>query len=163
MVLAPLTTPCRTSIWSFCLVPCPPSHHPGTLVPINPGCRSRLIHHHRSLVPPHLVGAGRSNPAVPALVGDRRELVPSGGGGRSVQRLLQCALPLLAQRGLKHGAAVLAERLDGLVRGHLLHHEEECGCPRLEQVADLVLERLVDARLADLSHQGTESRAHRDA
>jgi hypothetical protein len=83
------------------------------------------------------------------------------GRGRApaVQRLLELRLAFLGQRGLQHRAAVLAHRLDGLVRGHLLHHQEQRGRARRDHAADLVLELLVDAGLGDLAHQ----RAHAGA
>src|SRR5690348_4893838 len=86
-----------------------------------------------------------------------RPAKPRGSGvGLAVEGVLQFLLALLGQRGLDHRAAVLAHRLDGLVRGDLLHHQEQARCSRLQHAADLVLERLVDAGLGDLAHE----RAH---
>src|SRR6476661_4047306 len=80
-------------------------------------------------------------------------------GSAAVQGLLEVRLAFLGQRGLEHGTAVLAHRVDGLVRGDLLHHEEQRRGSRLQQVADLVLERLVHTGLGDLAHE----RAHAGA
>ena len=44
------------------------------------------------------------------------------------------ASPSLDRERLEHGAAELAERLGGLVGGHLLHHQEQRRGARLEQV-----------------------------
>src|SRR5215469_18970581 len=71
-----------------------------------------------------------------------------------VQRRLQFLLVFLGQRGLQDGAAILAHRLDGLVRGDLLQHQEQARRARLEQVTDLLLELLVDTGLAQLAHEG---------
>src|SRR5215470_4299935 len=95
---------------------------------------------------------------IPDLVGSRaRDGCGSRlGGGLAVQSLLQLRFAFLAQRGLQHGATELGERLGGLVRGDLLHHEEQAGGAGLEQIADLVLELLADTGLGDLAHE----RAH---
>jgi hypothetical protein len=44
-----------------------------------------------------------------------------------VQDVLEFLLAFLGQGGHQHGAALLAHRLDGLVRGDLLHHQEQSG------------------------------------
>src|SRR5215471_7999160 len=71
----------------------------------------------------------------------------------SVQGFLELLLVLLGQGGLQHGAAELAHGLDGLVRGDLLQHQEQRRGARLQHVADLVLELLVDAGLGQLAEQ----------
>src|SRR5207248_1233955 len=82
-----------------------------------------------------------------------------GSGSLAVQGILKVLLALLGQRGLEHGAAELAHCIDGLVRGDLLHHQEQRRGTRLDHPANLVLERLVDAGLGDLAHQRAEARA----
>jgi hypothetical protein len=61
-----------------------------------------------------------------------------------VQSLLDLLLGLLGQGAPDDRSAELAERLDGLVWGHLLHDHEQRRGPRLELPADLVDELLVD-------------------
>src|SRR5580700_1586630 len=77
-------------------------------------------------------------------------------GSGPVQRFLEFLLVIVGQRGLQHGAAVPAHRLDGLVRGDLLHHQEQRRGARLEHATNLLLELLVDAGFGELTHQ----RAH---
>src|SRR5450432_2999595 len=77
----------------------------------------------------------------------------------AVQGVLEFLLAVLGQGGLQHGAAVLAHRLDGLVRGDLLHHQEQRRGARRQHAADLVLELAVDAGLGDLAHQGAQTGA----
>src|SRR5262245_44512822 len=74
----------------------------------------------------------------------------------AVQRVLEFLLRVLGQGRLQDRAAVLAHRLDGLVGGDLLQHQEQRRGARLEHAADLVLELLVDAGLGELAHE----RAH---
>src|SRR5690242_13521523 len=74
----------------------------------------------------------------------------------AVQRVLEFLFGLLGQGGLQDRAAVLAHRLDGLVGGHLLQHQEQRRVARLDYAADLFLELLVDAALGELAHE----RAH---
>jgi len=80
--------------------------------------------------------------------------------GPTVQGLLELGLALLGQRGLQHGAAVLAHRFDCLVRRYLLQEQEQRRGAGLEHVAHLVLELLVDAGLGELAHEGAHSGAH---
>src|SRR5215813_5501103 len=70
-----------------------------------------------------------------------------------MQRFLQLLLGLLGQGSLEDGAAVLGQRLRGLVRGHLLDHHEQRRRAGLQHLADLVLEGLIDAGLADTPHK----------
>jgi len=84
-----------------------------------------------------------------------------------VQGVLEFLLVLLGQRGLQDGAAVLAHRLEGLVRRRLLQHQEQRGRARLDQIAYLVAEFPVDTGLGQLAHEGAHARAdghaeHRD-
>src|SRR5690242_10164318 len=74
----------------------------------------------------------------------------------AVQRVLEFGFGFLGQGGLQDRAAVLAHRLDSLVRGHLLQHQEQRRVARLDHAADLFLELLVDAALGELAHE----RAH---
>src|SRR6516225_3649396 len=72
----------------------------------------------------------------------------------TVQRFLKLSLGRLRQRRLQDGAAVLAERGDGLVRRSPLDDEEERGRAGFHHVLDLILEGFVDTTLLDLSHEG---------
>src|SRR5215472_4444262 len=71
----------------------------------------------------------------------------------AMQRVLQLLLGLLGEGGLEDGAAVLGQRIHGLVRGHLLDHHEERRRAGVQHLADLVLEALIDTSLADISHE----------
>src|SRR3954454_781380 len=82
---------------------------------------------------------------------------------RALQRLLQLGFGLLRQRRLQDRAAVLLESFDGLVRRDLLEDEEEGRRARLQRVAHLILELLVDAGLLDLAHQRAETGADCEA
>src|SRR5262252_10814837 len=97
-------------------------------------------------------------PASTVPAGSRPEWLRAGlFGAPAVQGLLELLLTLLGQRGLQHGAAVLAQRLGGLIRRDLLHHQEQRRSSRLQHAAHLVLELAVDARLGDLAHERAES------
>src|SRR5579875_3720969 len=126
--------------------------------------------HHRknSVVIARIRGAARAMPRLPRLPAAGPMCLNGRIDGsylrcfRAVQSRLELGFAFLRQRGLQHGPAVLAHRLDRLVRRHFLHHEEERGRPRLDQVADLVLKFLVDSRFGDLSHQGAQPGPDRD-
>src|SRR6266566_6917503 len=103
----------------------------------NPAYRAegQLSRHFTSPGYPEPVGVspvGRpGRPRPPLRLAGRR----NGGRGSdvhvarsaAVQGVLEFLLPFLAERGFEDGATVLAELVDGLVRGDLLHHEEERG------------------------------------
>ena len=72
-----------------------------------------------------------------------------------MQSLLDLLLGLFGQGAPDDRSAELAERLDGLVWGHLLHDHEQCRSPRLELPTDLVDELLVDTGLLDLVPRST--------
>ena len=79
--------------------------------------------------------------------------MPSGGRGNRLQRFLQLLGVLLGQRGPDHGSAVLLERGDRLVRRDLLDDHEQRRGARLQVVAHLLLEGLVDPLLAEVAEQ----------
>src|SRR4051794_37958028 len=85
--------------------------------------------------------------------------ISSGGRGGAVQRLLELGLGVLGQRRLQDGAAVLAEPFDRLVGGHLLDDDEQRRRARLEHVAHLLDELLVEPGLLDLAHERAEAGA----
>src|SRR5512132_4641761 len=84
-------------------------------------------------------GSHRRSPADGSIPGPSVRLL---AGAFTVQRFLELALGVVGQRALEHGAAVLGQRLHGLVRGHLLHHHEQGRGARLEHVPDLALDLL---------------------
>ena len=67
-----------------------------------------------------------------------------------MQSLLDLLLGLLGKGAPNDRSTELAERLDGLVCGHLLDDHEQRRGPRLELPANLVDEVLVDTGLLDL-------------
>src|ERR1700760_3243306 len=77
----------------------------------------------------------------------------SADGRARLQGVLQLLGVLVRERGPDHGAAVLLQRGDRLVRRRLLDHHEQRGRARLEVVAHLLLERLVDSLLAEVAEQ----------
>src|SRR3984957_2201547 len=84
---------------------------------------------------------GRSAPGYALDPGAGCELGSRGSlrGRLAVQGVLKFLLVVLGQRGLQDRAAILAHRLDSLVRGDLLQHQEQCGGAWLDHAADLVL------------------------
>src|SRR5215467_4561709 len=92
----------------------------------------------------------------------RSSLAPAHqASGFAVQSLLDLLLCLLGQGAPDDRSAELAERLDGLVWGHLLYDHEQRRGPRLELPADLVNEVLVDTGLLDLAEDRSEACAER--
>src|SRR5436190_17025957 len=87
----------------------------------------------------------------------------SAGGGRGRERLLKLARVLVGQRGPDDGSAVLLERGDRLVGGRLLDDHEQRRCARLQVVAHLLLEGLVDPLLAEVAEQCAEAGAERQS
>src|ERR1700733_3114583 len=83
-------------------------------------------------------------------------------GSRRLERLLELLGVFFGQRGPDHGTAVLLERGDRLVGRHLLYDHVQRGRSRLEVVAHLLLERLVDPLLAEVAEQRAHSRAERE-
>ena len=63
----------------------------------------------------------------------------SAGRRTAGQRLLEFLLIVRRQGGLQDRSAVFAHRLDGLVRCHLLQHQEQRRGAQLDHAADLVL------------------------
>src|SRR5215211_7263799 len=80
-------------------------------------------------------------------------------GAFTAQCFLELLLSVVGQRALEDRAAVLRQRLHGLVRGDLLHHHEQGRRAGLEHLPDLALELLVDGVLGDLPHQRAHARA----
>src|SRR3954466_11941116 len=78
----------------------------------------------------------------------------------AVQRVLQLGLGLLGQRRLEHRATEPAQRLDRLVRSHLLDDQEKGGGAWFQHVAYLFLELLVDRSLRQLAHERAHTGAH---
>src|SRR4051794_31588301 len=106
------------------------------------------------------------DPGVPGRRATPRQRGPAARGsglrgGLAVQRGLELGLRLVGERGLQDGPAELLQAGDGLVGRRLLDDDEQRRGPRLDHVADLLLEALVDARLLDLPEQGAEAGADR--
>src|SRR4051812_21296339 len=83
----------------------------------------------------------------------------SRDGGVSPEGFLELALRVFGQGRFQYGAAVLAQGGNRLVRRDLLDDQEERRRARLEHVAHLLLELVVDARLLELAHQRSEAGA----
>lgn len=81
------------------------------------------------------------------------------GTRRPSQRLLELLLSVVRERGLEHLTTELAKRFDGLVGRHLFDDKEQRGGSRLNHVADLPLELLVDPDLFDHPEEGPEHAA----
>src|SRR5947209_16082155 len=67
---------------------------------------------------------------------------------------LQLLSVLIRERGLDHRAAILLQRGGRLIRGRLLDDHEQRRGARLEVIADLLLERLVEPLLPEVAKQG---------
>src|SRR5689334_22919996 len=112
-------------------------------------------------------GTGVSGPAAGvsgtpvAWSGSPGVRVLPGNGLIAVQCVLEFLFGVLGQRCLQDRAAVLAHRLDGLVGGYLLQHQEQRRVARLDHAADLLLELLVDAGLGELAHERAHPGSHR--
>src|SRR4029077_750919 len=77
--------------------------------------------------------------------------------------VLQLRRVLVRERGFEDRPAVLLQSRDRLVRRRFLDDHEQGGRPRLEVIANLLLERVVNRVFSQVAEQRAETRAHRPA